>query len=55
MNNIENPKIIVLENGREIEVDDTPYYIKDGWLYVYMPTTYGYGYERMAKVKEVRE
>ena len=45
-------KSIILENGREIEIDDTPYYIgKDGILYIFMPNGYGYGFEPMGKVR----
>ena len=45
-------KKIIMENGREIEIDDTPYYIKNDTLYVYMPTGCGYGYFPIGKVKE---
>lgn len=48
-------KAIVLENGHRIEIDDTPYYVKDGILYVYVPTDYGASYEPIGKVKEVIE
>lgn len=49
-------KTIVMESGKRIEVDDTPYYIgKDKTLYVYMPNGYGYGYEPIGKVKEIVE
>lgn len=42
---------IIMEDGREIEIDDTPYYVKDGTLYVFVPTGNGYGYMPMGKVK----
>lgn len=43
---------IIMTDGREIEIDDTPYYVKDGTLYVFLPTDNGYGYMPMGKVKE---
>lgn len=46
---------IVMADGREIEIDGTPYYVKDGILYVYIPTDYGASYEPIGKVKEVIE
>ena len=48
--NMENK--IILEDGREIEVDDTPYLIKDGILYVFVTTFSGANYKPMGKVKE---
>lgn len=49
-------KTIVLENGREIEIDDTPYYIgKNGILYVYVPTDYGANYMPIGKVREEKQ
>ena len=47
-------KAIVLENGRRIEIDDTPHYIgEDKVLYVFMPNGYGYSYAPIGKVKEI--
>lgn len=46
---------IELENGKTIEIDDTPYVIKGGVLYVYCPTEYGCDYLPMGKVKEAKE
>lgn len=47
------PKTLIMTDGREIEIDDTPYYIgKDNTLYVYVPTPYGAKYMPMGKVKE---
>ena len=46
-------KKIIMENGREIEIDDTPYYIENGTLYVYMPVGNGYRYMPMGKAREV--
>ena len=47
------PKTLIMADGREIEIDDTPYYIgKDNTLYVYVPTPYGAKYMPMGKVKE---
>lgn len=49
-------KSIILENGREIEIDDTPYCIgKDGTLYVYVPNFTGARYEPIGKVREEEE
>ena len=49
-------KTIVLENGREIEIDDTPYYIgKNGILYGYVPNFYGARYEPIGKVREEKQ
>lgn len=47
----QNEKIIMAD-GSEIIVDNIPYYIKDGTLYVGMPVEGGYGYMPMGKVKE---
>ena len=46
---------IIMADGREIEIDDTPYYVKDGILYVYVPTDYGANYMPMGRVKEEME
>lgn len=44
---------IIMANGLEIEVDETPHYIKNHTLYVFVPTGNGYDYVSMGKVKEV--
>lgn len=47
------PKTLIMADGREVEIDDTPYYIgKDNTLYVYVPTPCGARYMPMGKVKE---
>lgn len=46
---------IIMEDGRKIEIDDTPYVIKDGTLYVYGPCWNGYKYMEVGKVKAVVE
>ena len=44
---------IILEDGREIEIDNTPYFINnEGILYVFWPTGDGYNYIPMGRVKE---
>lgn len=49
-------KYIVLKTGQKIEVDDTPYYIGDGVLYVYVPTFNGAKYMPVGEVeKEIEE
>lgn len=37
-------KYILMKSGRKIEVDEVPYLIKNGVLYVYMPTMAGATY-----------
>lgn len=47
---------ILMKDGRKIEVDDTPYVIKDGMLYVYAPNGNGWGYVGVGEVdKEISE
>lgn len=49
-------KYVVLKTGKKIEVDDTPYIIRNGSLYVYAPTFGGCRYVRIGEVeKEVEE
>ena len=50
-------KKIIMKDGRTIEDDgDVPYIIKDGKLYVYMPTFTGYQYVYEGEVeKEILE
>lgn len=45
-------KYILLKDGRKIEVDDTPYIIKEGALYVYVPNGNGRGYMYVGEVEK---
>lgn len=45
-------KFIEMEDGRKLEIDDTPYYVKDGTLYVYCPVVNGCKYIPIGKVKK---
>ena len=42
---------ITLDNGTTVEIDDTPYYISDGTLYVYCDVGNGFRYLAMGKVE----
>ena len=46
---------IIMADGREIRIDGIPYHIKDGILYVYVPTDYGANYMPMGRAKEERK
>ena len=49
-------KYVVLKTGKKIEVDDTPYIIENGVLFVYVPTFNGGDYMMIGQVeKEVEE
>ena len=48
-------KRILLKDGREIEVDGTPYVIKEGELYVYAPNGNGWGYTHAGEVETETE
>ena len=40
-----------MKSGNKIEIDDTPYIIQNGQLYVYGPTGRGYDYIRIGEVE----
>lgn len=48
----QTPEYVELESGIRINVDETPYFVKCGTLYVYCPTANGYDYVPIGKVKE---
>lgn len=49
-------KYVLMKSGRKIEVDEVPYLIKNGVLYVYMPTMTGATYMPVGEVeKEINE
>ena len=48
-------KYIILKTGERIEVDDTPYYIANGILYVYTEKVVGWGYVPFGEVDKMVE